>query len=329
MTNNAEKSTNLIQTLQYISLFIVLIGLFLGSMYAFDGNLFIAFPLSFGLVALLYYFLDLMIAVRLQTKRSGTSMGIKMLWGLYAISVIPVSLLVLHMINIEFLEREEIQKEGMQKIYGLQEIKNSYNNTLEGWVKTKRNNLINDLLLYKQGLLTDGDIHLRNKVSVDFVNSIDRSSVESITFGVDSGFVKFERLKFERHLEQVFGENTDFINDHAKVIEGWSRFKIGKSLNDLDASIPRIANELNDFLKAKTAGKTLSYNKSKLTKPSLINQPLKLFMKHLSVLSILVVTLVNGLILLPYFIAPKKTYRSGSKSNPVSRNSNTGGVTKR
>ncbi|NBW59531.1 MAG: hypothetical protein EBR41_03055, partial [Crocinitomicaceae bacterium] len=77
--SKTSKIESLIQFTQFVSLFIILVGIFLGSMYIFDANLFLSAIICFGLVVILYYFIDIMIAARMDTKKGGVNFGMKML----------------------------------------------------------------------------------------------------------------------------------------------------------------------------------------------------------------------------------------------------------
>jgi hypothetical protein len=322
--SKTNKIQNLVQLTQYISLFIILIGLFLGSMYAFDSNLFISIPLSFGLVTLLYYFSDFIIAEKMARKKAGFKIGVKMLWLLFIVSAIPVNILILHSLNVELHEKTEIQNIANQKINLLRQLKNDYTASYEGYLKIKKSNITTDVYQYGQGILSIELVAQKNNVSNELINSLDNTSLIAAENAIETALISYDRKKFLRQDTMIFGNTTIYLEQKSQIINGWERFAINNALNELDEYLPETYNKLNSFLQ-ETAYKTLVYNKSIADQKTLIAQPIPLLLKHLGISSIFILILTNLLLLAPYLLAPSKVYIPGKKVTEKSPGN--GGVT--
>jgi hypothetical protein len=310
--SKTSKIESLIQFTQFVSLFIILVGIFLGSMYIFEANLFLSAIISFGLVAILYYFIDIMIAARMDTKKNGLNLGMKMLWIIFIVTAIPVNLLIMHTFNIEISEKAEIQRIGKAKIETLRKLKVDYRTAYESYLKEKRGSLISDIDMCHAGLLSVPDAARKNNVKEDLINNIDQSSLITITSGVDSSYIKFERMKFLREDTAIFGNTETYLNRKNDIITGWQRFALNEALSDLDKYLPLTYSKLNQFLESK-AGKTLVYNKAEAEMKTNINKPMDLLLLRFGIVHLILLILVNALLLTPYFIAPKKVYKAPKK----------------
>ena len=75
-TESKEKIKILIENAQYVCLFIILVGMFIGTMYAHGASIFIAIPLSFGLIFLMNYIIGILIALRKETRPTAASFNL-------------------------------------------------------------------------------------------------------------------------------------------------------------------------------------------------------------------------------------------------------------
>jgi len=323
------KIQSFIQLIQYISLFIILIGLFLGSMYVFDSNLFISIPLSFGLVTLLYFFSDIIIAEKMERKKSGFKIGVKMLWALYIVSAIPVNVFILHSLNVELYEKTEIQNIANQKIKLLRQLKNDYTASYEGYLKVKKSNLTTDVYQFGQGILSVEQVAQKNKVSIELINSLDNTSLIAAENAIETALISYDRKKFLRQDTMIFGNTTSYLEQKSQIINGWERFAVNNVLNELDEYLPETYNKLNSFLQ-ENAYKTLVYNKSIADQKTLITQPIPLLIKHVGISSFIILILTNLLLLTPYLLAPSKVYKPRGRRGRITETEKTpgnGGVT--
>ena len=290
------------------SLFVILTGLFLGTMYAFDCNLFLSIPVSFGSIFLLYKLLDVLIGLRMETKKNSPHLGKVGLWTFFVLISLPVNLYINHMFNVEIFEKKNIQAAGNQKIACLDELQKQYNTSFSAFLAARRSNLVTDIQRVGTGMLSINQAAQNNKIQTSQIEVIDRSSLITIEAGVDSNIILYEKMKFTRKESQVFGGDYKKFNDSLGIIlNSWQRFALNGAMKQLDEKLRLSSDTLGAFLFRHT-GKQLSPPGQLCTEASPINQPLTMLQKHLDPSLLMIVFLVNALLLLPYFLAPQKTY---------------------
>jgi hypothetical protein len=121
----------------------------------------------------------------------------------------------------------------------------------------------------------------------------------------------------------IFGNTNTYLEQKSQVINGWERFAVNNTLNELDAYLPTTYNKLNVFLQT-NANSTLTFNKTVADQQTLIAQPISLLVKHIGISSLLIVFLTNLLLLAPYLLAPSKAFKPRKKQ---SSKTSSGGVT--
>jgi hypothetical protein len=311
MASNS-KAESLVEFGLLASLFVILTGLFLGTMYAFDCNLFLSIPVSFGSIFLLYKLLDLLIGLRMETKKNSPHLGKVGLWTFFVLISLPVNLYINHMFNVEIFEKNNIQAAGNQKIACLEELHKQYNASFNAFLTAKRSNLITDIQRVGAGNLSIDQAAQNNKIQTAQIDVIDRSSLITIEAGVDSNIILYEKMKFTRKEAQVFGAFKPFRDSLRGIINGWQRFALNGAMKQLDEKLKLSSDTLGAFLSRYT-GKQLTPPGQLCTEASPINQPLTMLQKHLDPSLLMIVFLVNALLLLPYFLAPQKTYHKPAR----------------
>jgi len=295
----AEKT---IRFTQALSLFVILIGLFLGSMYAFNGNLFISIPLSAILVLGLNYFVRQMISAKMERKTTGFSFSINLLWSLFVASSIPISLLVLHTFNVEVLEHEDIRSVGLKKIAFLKTLKEDYTKKYDAFLDSRGSELETQMGLYKDGFVTANDLINNLKVNQSFINGCDGVDVNEC---VDK-YLEIERIKFLREDTTIFGSTAKYAEEKTTIIENWDRFKINQCLMEIDENISLTHSKLDSYLRQNANNIGLMPLPPQVIESSLIDNPISLLQKHLGILDLIIMLLIYGFLLLPYLMAPAK-----------------------
>ena len=311
MSEKENKSEKTIATAQQVSLFILLVGLFLGSLYMFNGGLLLAIPISILLVVAMYYIVWYMVGAKMGKKRSGFSIGDQMLWVFYAVISIPVTFIVLHAFNVEIQERKTIEQQGLAKVKALRDLKNEYVKTYEIYLNQTATNMNYFIPNYLNGSLSASDLKLKINVNDAFISGIDPNNP---TASVQS-YIGIERMKFEIADTSLFGDTQKYLNLQEGKIRNFSRLSINFVLSDLDEKLKVSKQSLNLYLAKNAKGKYLEFNIEPYTKATLIAQPLTLLQKQLNPLLLVIVLLINGLMLLPYLMAPSRSYSKPKKSN--------------
>lgn len=304
-----KKIGELFEIAQLLSLFIILIGLFFGSMFAFESY-FISIPVSFGLVIFLYKLLEILINKRMERNRASVNLGASALWALFVVCAIPTNILIIHMFNVEFFEKQAIKDVGNNKIACLEDLQRNYGNTYNSFLSTKKNNLIADLTLYNAGSLKKADVINNNSITSEEIDLIDRSTPLNLEMSVDSSIITPIRQKFILKNTAIFGADfSTYISEQRNNIELFKHFQQNKTLNDLNLKLQKTRDSILPFLQAET-GNSITFSNVCLDENSLINSPIRLLAKQLGIFTLIILALTNGLLLLPYFLSPKKVFRS-------------------
>jgi len=309
MSNKEAKTEKIIASAQQLSMFVLLVALFLGTLYMFNGSLLFAIPTSVILVAGMYYIVGYMVGAKMGKKRSGFSFGDRMLWLLYAVISIPVTFIVLHAFNVEIQEKQTIEQQGIKKVKALSDLKREYENTYKNYLSQTERNMNHFIPIYLLGVLTPDELKKRINVNDAFINGMDPSYP---TASVRS-YINIEQMKFQRADTSLFGETQKYIDLQEGKIRNFSRLSINFVLTDLDEKLKLSKKSLNDYLFENADGKDIKFNIKPYTTPTLIAQPLTLLQKQMNPLLFVIILLIHGLLLLPYFMAPAKTYEGSRK----------------
>jgi hypothetical protein len=309
MSNNEAKSEKTIAFAQQISIFFLFVGLFLGSIYMFDGNLLIAIPTSAILVAGMYYIVWYMVGAKMGKKRGGFSFGDRMIWVLYALVSIPVTFIALHAFNVEIQERAIIEQKGLEKVKTLSDLKKEYEKTYEDYLRLTKSKMDRYIPDYVDGSITEDQLKSYINVNSAFISGIDPSDTDASV----RSFIGIERMKFERADTSLFGETKKYIDLQEGKIRNFSRLSINHVLTDLDEKLKESKETLNNYLKENAKGATLRIDIDKAVQPTLIAQPWSLFNKQLNPLTLVIIVLIQLLMLIPYFMAPSRTYSKPKK----------------
>jgi hypothetical protein len=310
MTDKDSKIEKTIATAQQVSLFILLVALFLGSIYMFNGSLMLAIPLSIILVVAMYYIVWYMVGAKMGKKRAGFSIGDQMLWIFYVLISVPVTFIVLHAFNVEFNERLNIEKQGLDKVNALRALKNDYEKTYEIFLNKTEANMNYFIPNYLNGNLSESELKQRINVNDPFINGLDASNpTKSVREYID-----IERSKFKSADTSLFGDTQTYLDLQENKIRNFSRLSINFVLTDLDEKLKISKDKLDDYLNKNAKGGHIEFNIEPYINPTLIAQPLKLLQQEINPILFLIILLINGLLLLPYLMAPARAYESKKKS---------------
>jgi hypothetical protein len=311
MTKSEQRQNQIVTVTQGISLFCVFIGLFVGTLYAFDGNLFIAIPVSLVMLIGMYFFVIQLVAAKMERKRSGFTLGVKMSILLFLIISLPVSYYIVHAVNVEFYEKAKIQEIGLQKIECLRGLKKEYTADYSAYLSNRRQKMIDYLTQYDNKLISASKVTAALEVNEAFVQTHIKWHGDITA----DNYIIAEKLRFLRADTAIFGNTAKYLEAQTDIVTSWNRFAINNSLRDLDENLIKTHGELNAFLTENAKGNKLDPMDASCSSETNINQPLVLLKEHRSAKHLLLLFLIYFLLLLPYVIAPGRYYAKKSKRN--------------
>jgi hypothetical protein len=214
------------------------------------------------------------------------------------------------MFNVEFFEKQAIKDVGNNKITCLEDLQRNYESAYNSFLANKRNNLIADLTLYNAGSLNKDVVVSNNKITSEEIDLIDRSTPLNMELSIESSIINPIRHKFVAKNTAIFGTDfQNYITEQRNNIEQFKHFQQNKTLNDLNLKLEKTRDSILPFLETET-GQAETFSNVCLDENSLITSPMKLLFKQFGVFTLFILLLTNGLLLLPYFLSPKKVFRS-------------------
>jgi NADH:ubiquinone oxidoreductase subunit 6 (subunit J) len=302
-----------IQLVQAFGLILTLLFSFIGGLYMFSGNMLLAGLFSVIFVVAIYYLIIKFCWEKENRKRKGYPTSFYALFGLYAFINLTLSVFVLHFVNVEFFEKEEIKKIGLNKVKGLEDIYSDYETQYLTFTSTLESQFITNI----------------NALKSDPNNSSVRATLNAQPFNCDNGCIS--SLISQPNLVQALQKRTALLNDEFALkpleligenkeeyfekakqnITNWNRLEITSTMEQLNSKITADNEALNNELKMRTANTCqLSVPQKSFMQNSLINHPIDLAKKHLGVSSIIVILLFQLFILLPYFLTKGRQFGS-------------------
>ena len=319
MKSRQEKLKLFILLSQAIGLLVTLLCSFIGALYIFDGEWLFAFPISIVFVVAMYYLVIFFCKEKENRRKKGYPPIFYYLFGLYAVMSILLSFLVLHFYNVEFNEKEEIQKIGTTKLQGIEQIYRTYDNQSEAFLERLETDINKQITAYKN--FPQNKLSIETSLQVCPYN-LDRTSINTLAGSANvsasikeniairkKGFLNNKQKALNNESSLNVGSYEAYLSDQKNVIEGWDRFNIGKSLRDLNERISSDYSSLNDYLTQKSCNNySIQFDTQNYLAETLMDKPFDLASKHMGPGTLVVLLLFQLLILLPYFLTKGKMY---------------------
>jgi hypothetical protein len=315
-TESKEKIKILIENAQYVCLFIVLVGMFIGTMYAHGASMFVSIPLSFGLIFLMNYIIGILIALRKETRPTAASfnLGKAPWWGLYILVALPINYYTVHMFNVEFSELENTRKLAVEKRTFINNLEANAKDKIEKHFESQSLALYTDYLKIASGTDNATAIAARYGLTVQRVSSIHGNTPEELQDDTKTALNPqkdsiLNRISTSMELDK---DTINFIEAH--------NFKQKLAVDYLDRHLALIR---DSFPLIASSYPTINWSipdpsgiQKLLDKKSAIDSPSSSLTSN-PILTLISLLLINGIILLPVFLserrkAPPKSGRSNS-----------------
>jgi hypothetical protein len=316
-TESKERIKVLIENAQYVCLFIILVGMFMGTMYAFGASILVSIPLSFGLIFLLHFILNVLITLRKERRPSAASfnLGSGIWWGFYMVISLPISFYTMHMLNVEVVELGNARKIGKEKFEFIEIWKTQIASSVDKGFNNKVTATYTDFLAFKSNILSEDQVAQRNGLTASRVKNIHGET----------------RYKIRENIVQAFAAKKDtlvssisrcFTAYPTNALErlGKHNFKQQQVLDTLGVTLQNMGN----LKKLQLQVEGVNFNvpsdlelQNQLDKVSLINRPWELFKKR-PFSGFFFMVIVNLVILLPVLLSKRrKAPPSSDKINTV------------
>ncbi len=304
-TESKEKIKILIENAQYVCLFIILVGMFIGTMYAHGASIFIAIPLSFGLIFLMNYIIGILIALRKETRPTAASfnMGKAPWWGLYILVALPINYYTVHMFNVEFSELENTRNLAAEKQTFINTLKTNTTGKIEKHFESQSLALYTDYQKIASHTDNATAIAARYGLTKLRVSSIHGTTAEELQADMRAA-LKPQKDWILKRITPCLELNEDTIT----VIEAHN-FKQKLAVDYLDRHLDLIRDSFRTVASSyPTIGLSIpdSSEIQKLRdKKSAIDSPSSSLTSN-PVLTLISLLLINGIILLPVFLSERR-----------------------
>jgi hypothetical protein len=289
--------------LQGIGIVFTLIASFLGLMYSLKGDILISGLVSLVIIVIEYFLIEKFIRSKSEiTKNKFSALSI-ILWSIYVLLAIPISVFLLHTLNVEINAKKEIQMSGNKKLTDLNKMVQEYKSTVDKNLTTLSIELSNKLTLYSK----KGNKDLENELmAAPFKMSLEElQGVNSANVSIKvRSLLNAKATKLIAIADTISKSNTNFTARYGGVFDGWARLQINYAFYELDNLLKKnkdsFANHFAQYSPYPTEKFTYEYS-SEITN---IAQPLALFMRHKPYYLLIALVLFHLLILFPYVIEP-------------------------
>ena len=213
---------------------------------------------------------------------------------------------VLHMFNVEINEKEEIVELGKSKVESIKGIKTNFKKSYKVYLRQRRTVLTSAFTKFIDRRLTAQELLAPpNKIPQTAIDQLNNRIPQN---DILNNWYMVKLNSFRKIDSNVLKNATRYLIEVESKFDNWDRFALNSSLVQLDEDIERVFREYDNALKSNADGRRMLPVDDKYKSVSLLEDPVSLMKKHFGLSSILLIFVVQFLILLPYFLAPKRTY---------------------
>jgi hypothetical protein len=289
--------------LQTIGTVFALISSFLGALYWLGGDLILSGFISAVLVIVLYFIVDQLVRRKVEVRKQRFGPVALVLWAGYALVSLPLSLLLLHSLNVEIFHRTEVQQAAAEKIAALNGMTQAYKAQVEAELNTQQTELVRLLLAYvqKKGGTAAADTVLTSppfSLSPGILANLDPNSAQQ-----DAQLWRSARQAvFDKAQVAATDRAKAYRKDKEQVFTDWHRLKVPLAYAELDTLVATNLSELQASYAVNTATPDTTFNYELPQVPMLMAEPLALWRRTTPYALLLALIAFHALLLLPFLI---------------------------
>ncbi len=316
--NTSKFLTGGARAVQLISLACTLLLLFWGFYYTLEGNSLIAGVLSIAFLVPCFFVLDYFIKEKAIIGKRGYPPFVKLAIIVYLLVNLPIAFFAIHALNVEFQEKRELVNGIHQKTEALTELKTKYDNIIRTDSILRKSRL--SVLFLKKSMnvpftnaekteLTTPPPYPFSSETLDGITALTKDTIITI-------YMDIRERGFHNLSNSVFFDQDSLIGNALRVVDGWIRWDIDKEDKILSQRIDSNYNILSRGLDSKipeTWGR-IHFDPTPYQRENLLNKPIELFKKHLSPIYLLIALIFEFMLILPWLIAPGRSYNKQGKN---------------
>jgi hypothetical protein len=288
--------------LQGIGVVATLIASFLGLMYILKGDVIISAVVSLVLVVIEFFLIEKFIKSKAEITKNRFSTLSVLLWSIYLILAIPISIFLLHALTVEIYAKPNVQSIANKKIDDLTKMVSAFNTAKEASFESFSVELNNKLTQYaydKKNILKETLKGQPYKMSDEELGNLNKENIiETVTFSIDA-----RKIKLVPVVDTVVKTNQKFLNSYRNVFDKWSHFQINYAFYELDNLLKKNKETLiNGYKKHIVFPMATSFEYTYTQEETNLTNPLILFGIYKPYLLFFAVLFFHLLILLPYLL---------------------------
>jgi len=302
--------------LQGIGVVATLIASFLGLMYILKGDVIISAVVSLVLVVIEFFLIEKFIKSKEEITKNRFSTLSVLLWSIYLILAVPISVFLLHALTVEIYAKPNVQSVANKKIDDLTKMVSAFNTAKEASFQSFSVDLTNKLTQYaydKKSVLKDTLKEQPYKMSDEELGNLNKGNIiETVTFSIDA-----RKMKLVPVVDTVVKTNQKFLKSYRNVFDKWSYFQINYAFYELDNLLKKNKEALvNGYKKHIVFPMATAFEYTYTQEETNLTNPLVLFGIYKPYLLFIAVLFFHLLILLPYLLTSTVgTYATGKKAS--------------
>jgi hypothetical protein len=293
--------TDLKTILQLIGTVFALLMTFLGGLYWLGGEVLLAGFIGVVLVTILYFVVEQLRRRKTEIRKQRFSAVSILLWAGYVVVSVPLSLLLVHALNVEIHHRTEVQQAAAAKTAALGSMVKAYDALAQ--------DEINSLQMVLKPLLASfsaakPDTAARRRLmeppflfSTGVLDNVSASSMDSDA----QLWMSARKARFDKASTEVKQRNSAYTKATGAVFTDWHRLQVPLAYAKLDTLVMGNLRALQTSYRDNTSrvGK-FEYELPQV--PMLMAEPIALWQRTQPYALILAVVAFHLLLLLPYLL---------------------------
>jgi hypothetical protein len=304
--------------LQSIGAVFALVTAFLGMMYILGGDLLLSALVSLVLTTLLFFLVEQLVQRKVEVTKQRFSIASLFLWIAYVLISIPLSLLLLHSLNVEIYHRQDIQAAATSKENALYGMLASYNAKADDQV-TKFALRIRPLLEQYATAPRLNTFYKDSLASPPF--GIKPATLESVTTDnvtLVIGLIKSAKsTRFSMPEVAVKTRNANYVTSYGKVFTNWERLKVPIAYSELDSLLAKNRGELEATFNEHKFDPNSSFSYPLPSATVLMDKPMALWARHRPYPLLLAVVFFHVLLLLPFILKARPGVYDTKEEQPL------------
>jgi hypothetical protein len=296
--------TDLKTILQTIGTVFALLMTFLGALYWLGGEVLLAGFIGVALVTILYFIVEQLRRKKTEVRKQRFGAVSILLWAGYAVVSLPLSLLLVHALNVEIHHRTEVQQAAAAKTAALGGMVNAYDSVAQREIDSLKT-VLKPLLASFTAAKPDTAARRRLMEPPFLLSTGVLANVSASSMDSDAElWTSARRARFDKASTEVKQRNSAYTKATGAVFTDWHRLQVPLAYAKLDTLVLGDLRALQASYADNTSRADSLFTYKLPAVPMLMAEPIALWQRTQPYALILAVVAFHLLLLLPYLLEP-------------------------